>query len=145
MTFAQLKADMVAAMKARDKVKKDNLSYLIAAVKKEAIDKGFRDDIPDDIVDKIVLKETKIAKDQVDSCPDTRPELKAEYQVRYDTFKEYAPEQLSEEDIEKYIRENFAELVSSKNKGMLMKSAIAGLAGKADGKTINQIVAKICN
>lgn len=144
MTIEQLRSDMVAAMKARDKVKKDNISYLIAAIKKEAIDKGFREDIPEEIVDKIIAKETKQAKEQVDTCPESRPELKADYQVRYDTFKAYAPEQLSEEAIEKFIRDNFADLVEAKNKGMLMKNTIAALSGKADGKTINQIVAKIC-
>ncbi|MCQ2465990.1 MAG: GatB/YqeY domain-containing protein [Clostridia bacterium] len=144
MTFEALRSDMVAAMKARDKVKKDNLSFLIAAIKKEAIDKGFRDDIPEDLVDKVIIKVTKLAKEQVDTCPETRPELMAEYQTKYETFKSYAPAQLSEDDIEKYIRDNFADLIESKNKGMLMKNTIAALGSQADGKTINKIVAKIC-
>lgn len=145
MTFAQLKSDMVAAMKARDKVKKDNISYLVGAIKKVAIDKGFREDIPDEIVDDVILKETKLAKEQVDTCPDSREDLKAEYITKYETFKSYAPAQLSEEEIEKYIIENFKDLVDAKNKGMLMKNAIAALKGQADGKVINQIVAKLCN
>lgn len=144
MTIEQLRSDMVAAMKARDKVKKDNISTLIAAIKKEAIDKGFRDDVPEDLVNKVILKETKLVKEQVDTCPESRPELKAEYQVKYDTYKAYAPAQLSEEEIEKYIRDNFADLIESKNKGMLMKNTIAALNGQADGKVISQIVSKIC-
>ena len=37
---------MIAAMKAKEKARKDTISGLIAAVKKAAIDEGCRDDIP---------------------------------------------------------------------------------------------------
>lgn len=145
MTLAQLKSDMIAAMKAGDKVKKNNISFLVGAIKKVAIDKGLREDIPDELVDEVILKETKLAKEQVDTCPDSREDLKAEYTIKYETFKSYAPAQLSEEEIEKFIIENFKDLVDSKNKGMLMKNAMPALKGKADGKVINQVVAKLCN
>ena len=38
MEFKKLQSDMVAAMKARDKARKDTISSLISAVKKLAID-----------------------------------------------------------------------------------------------------------
>ena len=41
--------------------------------------------------------------------------------------------------------DKFAELVASKNKGLIMKGVMAELKGKADGKLINQVVAKLCN
>lgn len=37
---------MIAAMKARDKVRKDAISSLVSAAKKAAIDEGCRDNIP---------------------------------------------------------------------------------------------------
>ena len=40
MEFKKLQSDMVAAMKARDKARKDTISSLISAVKKLAIDEG---------------------------------------------------------------------------------------------------------
>ena len=40
--------------------------------------------------------------------------------------------------------ERFAELVASKNKGMIMKNVMPELKGKAEGAVINQVVAKIC-
>ena len=144
MKFEQLQKDMIAAMKARDKVRKDAISTLVAAVKKEAIDKGLRDDIPEELVDTIILKEVKLAKEQVDTCPESRTDLKEEYQVKYDIVKEYAPKQMDEAEIEEFIKANFAELVDSKNQGMLMKNVMPQLKGKADGKTINQVVAKLC-
>ena len=51
MEFETLQKDMVAAMKARDKVRKDGISSLISAVKKAAIDQGCRDDIRPELVD----------------------------------------------------------------------------------------------
>ena len=51
---------------------------------------------------------------------------------------------MSEEEITAFITEKFAELVASKNKGMIMKNVMAELKGKADGKVINQVVAKLC-
>jgi len=82
MNIETLRKDMVAAMKAKDKVKKDAISSLIAAVKKVAIDEGVRDDIPDNLVDKVILKELKSIKEQIDTCPDERAELKAEYMAK---------------------------------------------------------------
>ena len=44
MELAVLQKDMVTAMKAKDKVRKEAISSLISAVKKVAIDEGHRDD-----------------------------------------------------------------------------------------------------
>ncbi|SEA97565.1 hypothetical protein SAMN05216349_1821, partial [Oribacterium sp. KHPX15] len=89
--FETLQKDMIAAMKARDKARKDAISSLISDVKKVAIDSGSRDNIGDDLVDQVIIKSLKTAKEQIDTCPDDRAELKAEYQFRYDVIKEYAP------------------------------------------------------
>ena len=51
---------------------------LISAVKKVAIDEGCRDDISEEIVGRVILKEMKTVKEQIDSCPDSREDLKAE-------------------------------------------------------------------
>mgnify|MGYP003304755166 CR=1 FL=1 len=51
MTFEALQKDMVAAMKARDKVRKDAISVLVSAAKKVAIDEGCRDNITEEQFD----------------------------------------------------------------------------------------------
>ena len=43
MELEQLRKDMVAAMKAKDKARKDSISSLVSAVKKAAIDEGCRE------------------------------------------------------------------------------------------------------
>lgn len=144
MKFEQLQKDMVAAMKARDKVRKDAISALVSAAKKVAIDEGCRDDISEEIVDRVILKEIKSVKEQLDSCPASRTDLLEEYQARYDIFWEYAPKMMSEEEVEAFITERFAELVAGKNKGMIMKNVMPELKGKAEGAVINQVVAKLC-
>lgn len=144
MQFKQLQDDMIAAMKARDKVRKDALSTLVSAAKKVAIDEGCRDDIREELVDRVILKEIKSVREQLDTCPDTREDLRAEYQARYDIFMEYAPQMMSAEEVEAFITENFAEVVAGKNKGIIMKTVMPELKGKAEGGVINQVVAKLC-
>ena len=91
MELEALRKDMVAAMKAKDKVTKEAVSSLIAAVKKVAIDEGCRDEIKSELVDRVILKELKTVKEQLDTCPESREDLKAEYQARYDVIAKYAP------------------------------------------------------
>ena len=141
MEFKKLQSDMVAAMKARDKARKDTISSLISAVKKLAIDEGKRDDIPDELVDRAIIKEEKTAQEQVDSCPADREDLKAEYQARLDVIKEYAPKMMSPEEIEEVLKTQFADVIATKNKGQIMKAVMAELKGK----DINQIVGKLCH
>ena len=78
MNMETLRADMVAAMKAREKEKKEAISSLVSAVKKAAIDAGCREDIPESMVDQAILKELKTVKEQLDTCPESRQDLKAE-------------------------------------------------------------------
>ena len=143
MQFKQLQDDMIAAMKARDKVRKDAISTLVSAAKKAAIDEGCRDDIKEELVNRVILKEMKSVKEQIDTCPASREDLLAEYQTRYDIFAEYAP-QMSAEEVEAYITEKFADVAASKNKGQIMKAVMPELKGKADGSVINQVVQKLC-
>lgn len=144
MEFKKLQSDMVAAMKAKDKQRKEAISNLIAAVKKVAIDEGVRENIPDELVDRVILKELKSAKEQLDTCPDSRQDLKVEYEFNCNVISEYAPKQMSEAEIEEFIRNEAAEHVDAKNKGMIMKAVMGKLSGKADGKLISAVADRLC-
>ncbi|RGD65172.1 GatB/YqeY domain-containing protein [Lachnospiraceae bacterium OF09-6] len=144
MELATLQSAMIAAMKAKDKPRKDAISALVSAVKKAGIDAGCRDDIPTAMVDQVILKELKSVKEQIDTCPDSRADLKEEYQFRYNVMQEFAPQQMSAEEVKAVLQEKFAEVLATKNKGMIMKNVMAELKGKADGKVINQVVAELC-
>ena len=121
MDIKTLQKDMIAAMKNKDKPRKESISALIQAVKK-----------------------MKTVKEQIDSCPADRTDLKDEYQARYDVFSEYAPQLMSAEEVEAILKEKFADVLATKNKGMIMKTVMPEFKGKADGKVINQTVAKLC-
>ena len=144
MQFAELQKQMIAAMKAKDKVRKEAISSLVSAAKKVAIDEGCRDDISEEIVGRVILKEMKTVKEQIDSCPDSREDLKAEYQARYDVIAKYAPKLMDASEIKAYLTEKHADLIASGNKGQIMKTIMPELKGKADGKVINQVVAELC-
>ncbi len=64
MELETLRSDMIAAMKAKDKARKEAISSLISAAKKVAIDEGCRDDIKPELVDRVILKELKTVKEQ---------------------------------------------------------------------------------
>ena len=144
MTLEKLQKDMIAAMKARDKERKDSISSLVSAVKKVGIDNGCRDNIPEDIVDSVILKEIKSVKEQIDTCPADRTDLLEQYKARYDVFNEYAPKLLSEDEVRDILTTKFADVIATKNTGQIMKAVMAELKGKADGKVINQVVAELC-
>ena len=144
MQIETLQKDMVAAMKAKDKARKDSISSVISAIKKVAIDEGCRDNISEELVDRVILKELKSVKEQIDTCPAAREELKAEYQARYDVINEYAPKLLSADEVREILNSKFAEVIATKNKGAIMKEVMKELKGKADGKVINQVVADLC-
>ena len=144
MTLEALQKEMIAAMNAKDKVRKDAISNLIAAVKKYGIDNGVRNDITEEMTDAVILKELKAAKEQIDTCPADRTELIEEYTAKYNIINEFAPVQMSADEVKAVLTEKFADIIATKNKGMIMKTVMAELKGKADGKVINQVVAELC-
>lgn len=144
MQFEALQKEMIAAMKAKDKIRKDAVSSVIAAVKKVAIDEGVRENIPEEMVDRVILKEIKSLKEQVDTCPKERTDLLDEYTAKLNIVSEYAPKMMSEEEIISFLKEKCADLIAQKNKGMIMRTAMAELKGKADGKLISNIVGEMC-
>ena len=143
MKLKELQDAMIAAMKAKDKFRKDAISALVSAVKKKGIDNGCRDNIPDEMANEAILKEIKSVKEQIDTCPEERAEMKAEYQFRYDVIQEYAPSLMSPQEVKDCLTEKFADVIATKNKGQIMKAVMAELKGKADGKVVNQVLAGI--
>lgn len=143
MEFKDLQAAMIAAMKAKDKERKESISVLVSAAKKIAIDAGCREDIPEDMVNQAILKEMKSVKEQIDTCPADRVELKESYERRYAVMSEFAPKMLSAEEIKEILTSKFAGVLETKNKGQIMKNVMPELKGKADGKLIQEVIAEL--
>lgn len=144
MKLEILQHDMYAAMKAQNKSKKEALSALIAAVKKVGIDKGCRDNIPEELVDAAIMKEVKTIKEMIDTCPASRVEMLKQYKNRLRIAEEYAPKLIDDPNVIKTVirkacEMNDIELISS-NKGIIMKCIMPIMKGKYDMKTVNQCV-----
>lgn len=144
MEFKALQAEMIKALKAGQKERKESISALVAAAKKLAIDAGCRDDIPEEMVTQAILKEVKSAKEQIETCPASREDLLAQYKAHLAVIEEFAPKMLSAEEVEALLQEKYADVIASKNKGLIMKTVMADLKGKADGKVISSVVAELC-
>lgn len=138
-----VRAAMVEAMKAKNKVRKDSLSMLLSALKNAEIDK--REPLTEEEENAIVKKEIKQTKETMELAPEDREDIKSEASARMEIYKEFAPEDLSEEKIAEIIKEVLKELEietpSASDKGKIMKNLMPRVKGKADGKVVNQVLA----
>lgn len=148
MTFAELQAAMMAAMKEKNRVKKNVIADMITCAKNMAIEQGCKDNITDEIVKEAILKSKKRCQEQIDTCPANRPDLLEAYTVCMGYINEFAPKMMSEEEVKKIIK-TFIVKMSINNreekltKGMIMKTVMPELKGKTDGKTISKVVDNI--
>ena len=65
MQLQTLQSAMIAAMKNKDKPRKAVLSSMVDAVKKAAIDKNCRDNVPESLVDEVLLKYKKMMQEMM--------------------------------------------------------------------------------
>lgn len=147
MTLEKLQTEMIAAMKAQNKPRKETISALVSAVKKAAIDKKCKENITEELVNEVILKEKKTVQEMIDTCPTTREDLLNEYEHRLAVINEFAPKLMTDEkEIELIIigllAEKQIEAVKN-NKGQIMKAVMPVMKGKADMKIVNQVLAKI--
>lgn len=140
-----VRSDMMTAMKAGEKEKKNALSALLTALKNAAIDK--RSDLTQEEEDSVVLKEIKVLKESIDSSPADRTEFIEECQFRIDVMQVYAPVFMSEDEINATIQGVLDELgittPTAKDKGNIMKNLMPKVKGKADSALVNQMVSNL--
>lgn len=140
-----VRSDMMTAMKAGEKEKKNALSALLTALKNAAIDK--RSDLTQEEEDSVVLKEIKVLKESIDSSPADRTEFIEECQFRINVIQVYAPVFMSEDEINATIQGVLDELgittPAAKDKGNIMKNLMPKVKGKADSALVNQMVGKL--
>ena len=140
-----VRAAMVAAMKAQDKPRKNALSMLLSALKNAEIDK--REPLTEDEANVVVKKEIKQTQETYDTAPADRQNIRDEAAVRLAVYKEFAPADMSAEQIREVIVQVLAELnieaPTAKDKGAIMKVLMPRVKGKADGKVVNETLASM--
>lgn len=138
----EIRAQMVKAMKEKDKERKDSLSMLLSALKNKAIDK--REDLTEDEENEVIKKEIRQTKETMDSAPADRDDIRSQCEKRLAVYKEFAPEDLSEDAIREIIRGVLKDLAiespTPKDKGKIMKELMPRVKGKAEGSVVNRIV-----
>ena len=137
----EVRSDMVKAMKAGDKGRKDTLSLLLSALKNKAIDK--REDLTPEEETQVILKEIKQVKETLDMTPADREDIIKECTERLNVLNGYAPKMMDEAEIRGVIKDVLKEAgidtPTAKDKGKIMKVLMPKVKGKADGKLVNDI------
>ena len=137
-----VRQEMMKALKQRDMERKNALSLLLSALKAKYIDK--RADLTEDEENAIVQREIRQAQETLDSAPKDRTDLIEEGRFRIRTYSEFAPQQMSEEEIRSIIRQVLGQLglttPTAKDKGVIMKNLMPLVKGRADGSLVNRLV-----
>ena len=138
-----VRAAMVEAMKAKDKDRKDSLSMLLSALKNAEIDK--RSPLTEDEANAVIKKELKQTKETMDTAPADRTDIIEEARKRMEVYQEFAPADLTVDQITEIIngvlKELEMEAPTAKEKGRIMKVLMPLVKGKADGKVVNEVLA----
>ena len=139
MTLEKLQAEMIAAMKSKNKLRKETISSIIQAVKKIGIDNMCKDNITEEQINAVILKEKKTMQEMIDTCPEDREDLSRSYKSKMMIIDEFAPALMtSKNEIQDFVNSLDIELTKA-NRSIIMKA----LKGKVDMKIANQVVSSM--
>lgn len=144
--YQKLRSGLLSARKEHDNTLRDIYADLVGAVDKYCKDK--RENATDANVLAVLTKEKKTANDMIASCPAERTDLLSVYQKRLDIITGFLPQMITDAG---ELTSLIVTLVSEaqltfekKNRGQIMKVVSGALRGKADMKTVSQIVGGMC-
>lgn len=144
--FEQVSKDIVAAMKAKDKVALEALRNIKKFFIEAKTAPGANDELSDDAALKILAKLAKQGKDTAALYVEQgRQDLADEELAQVEVINRYLPQPLSVEELEAAIKEIIAAVgaTSAKDMGKVMGVATKQLAGKAEGKAISALVKQL--
>lgn len=144
--FEQVSKDIIAAMKAKDKVRLEALRNIKKYFIEAKTAPGANDTLEDAAALKILAKLAKQGRDTAALYESQgRPDLAAEEAAQAAVIEEYLPKALSPEELEAEVKAIIAETGASspKEMGKVMGVASKKLAGRADGKAISELVRKL--
>ena len=137
----KIEEEFKQALKKRDQIAISTLRMLKSALHNKEIEKKAKE-LKDAEVIKVIAKQVQQHQESIEQfTKGQRKELVEKETKELEILKKYLPKQLSEEEISNVLRKVIKE-TGAKDKGdfgKVMKSAMAQLGGKADGKLISQI------
>jgi uncharacterized protein YqeY len=143
MLADQLRADLTVAMKRRDDVATSTLRMALAAIKEAAVAGKEAKELTDDEILRVLNKEVKRRDEAAEAFRSAdRPDRADREQAERDILAAYLPAALSPEELEALVNEVLAEggFSGMGAMGPAMKAVTAKVAGRADGKTVSDLV-----
>ncbi len=138
----QLMSDFKDAMKAKDEVRKNTISFARAAVKQYEIDN--RKELDDEGIVAILAKQVKMRKDALSDFEKAgRMDLADAYKQEIEVLQKYLPAQLSADKIRDIVKATAAELGiegGKQNMGKLMGAVMGKVKGVADGNDVRKVI-----
>ncbi|MBQ1302434.1 MAG: GatB/YqeY domain-containing protein [Firmicutes bacterium] len=143
----RLSADFKEALKTKDATRKNAVNMARAAIKQYEVD--HREELDDEGVQEVIAKQVKMRKDALaDFEKAGRTDLLDVYKAEIDILQSYLPEQLSEDEVRSIVTKAMEEAgiaPEKKNMGMIMKTVMPLVKGKADGGIVKKVVDSIIN
>ncbi|MET3617284.1 uncharacterized protein YqeY [Peptoniphilus olsenii] len=136
----RLMADLKTSMKNKDKLQKDVITMIRAAIKQKEVDE--RVELGDKDVENIIAKQLKEKKSSIAEFEKgNREDLVLQTKKEIEILLNYLPEQLSEDELRDIIKKTIDEndITSMKDIGNLMKNVMPKVKGRADGNMVNKI------
>lgn len=144
--FDQISKDIIAAMKAKDKVRLEALRNIKKYFIEAKTAPGANDELSDENALKILMKLAKQGRDTAALYQEKgRQDLADEESAQAAVAESYLPKQLTTEELETEIKAILAEtgVTDLKEMGRVIGIASKKLTGKADGKAIATAVRKL--
>ena len=141
----RIDSDLKDAMRAKNAARLGVLRMLKSALKYGAIEKSAEAGLDDATAVQVIRKQVKQRQDSIESFEKGgRPELAAKEKEELEILNAYLPKGLEPEELSGLVREAIAEVgaTSKAQMGAVMKALQARVAGRADGKTLSQEVAR---
>lgn len=142
----KLSTDQKNAMKSGDAATLSVIRMLIAVIKNKEIEKhgaGKGDKLTDEETVQILMTEAKKRKDAITAfAAGNRNDLAEKEKAELSIIEKYLPEQMSREEVEQRVRE-IVKKSGATEVGAAMKTVMAELRGKADGRLVQEVVKQV--
>ncbi len=139
----QLANDLADALRQGDDTRKSTIRMLMSAISTEEVAGAERRELGDDEVLKVVARQVKQRRDSIEEFNKAgRDDLAEKETAEMRILRAYMPEQAGREEIEAVARKVIDEIGATGpgDKGKVMQAIMPRLAGRAEGRDINEVV-----
>lgn len=144
--ITQIDQDIKQAMLGKQEARLRGLRAIKSALLLAKTEKGASEDITPDTEIKVLQKLIKQRKESADIYQSqNRDDLYQIEKEEMEVIAAYLPKQMERNEVEAYLKELIGRVgaTSVKDMGKVMGAANKELAGKADGKTISEVVKQL--